>query len=86
MSKRDKPLVLETMLTPEYLESGNLEKMHTKQLLAIKSEVLTYCYGCEELPAGPLYKKVKSILDTREHIPNKAEAKKIRQEKAKQHR
>jgi hypothetical protein len=70
-----------------------LEKLHTRQLLKLRDSVYRVCdYG---LSRGfqPVYDvtdtlsvrayEIKRELSKREHIPNKAEAKKIRQEKAK---
>jgi hypothetical protein len=70
-----------------------LEKLHTRQLLKLRDRVYRVCnYG---LTHGfqPVYDvtdtlsvrayEIKRELSKREHIPNKAEAKKIRQEKAK---
>jgi len=65
----------------------DLEKMHTRELLGILQALRSnYNYNWwderDEL-LDDFKNLVKSVLATREHIPNKLEAKKIRQEKAK---
>jgi hypothetical protein len=68
------------------------EKMYTKQLLArYRSIRFNYCnwdmYEPEEISQTEMELDIiKTILDTREHVPNKQEAKKIRQENAKKKR
>lgn len=65
------------------------ENMGTRQLLAkYRSIRFNYCnwdmYEPEDVShAEKELEIIKKILDKREHIPNKQEAKKIRQEKAK---
>lgn len=62
-----------------------LGKLHTKQLL----QVLKACRGCGgsyypfDSDDEVTYLEVKNELTKREHIPNKQEARKIRQQKAK---
>lgn len=76
-------------------KNEDLKKLHTKTLLRKLQEVrvtMQQKYYDEFVPeefrdsqwnAFIKYKKaLKDILSTREHIPNKIEAKKIRQEKA----
>ncbi len=75
----------ELLSDKDYLNSGELESMHTRQLLEIKNVLHRYSDGYHDTKCEVL-DKLNRILSTREHIPNKAEAKKIRQEKAKQHR
>lgn len=75
----------------------DLKKLHTKQVLKLyrqlkaeRSEFINYS-NCEDDEEDKAYlaqlteqvQFVKKELNTREHIPTKAEAKKIRQEKAK---
>jgi hypothetical protein len=70
-----------------------LEKLHTRQLLNLRDHAFAICKPTRTLPKDPsidvtdcLSVRVSEIryeLSKREHIPNKAEAKKIRQEKAK---
>jgi hypothetical protein len=63
-----------------------LKPLHTKQLLAMRDMAYAtgYCFYVNE---GKEYKitleEIVKVLGTREHVPNKDEAKKIRQEKAK---
>ncbi len=63
----------------------SLKKFHTRQLL----DIIDHCRACggiyQPYDMGVYYEfeEIKSELDTREHIPNKQEAKRIRQEKAK---
>ena len=63
-----------------------LESLHTKQLLKLLKEARG-CYGYytseDELISdyGYSMNDLKAILATREHIPNKLEAKRIRKEK-----
>ncbi len=83
MSKQRHSVVEEFMMSPEYVSSGKLEIMHTRQLLAIKNSLFIYASGNNDLSGDLLFDKVKSIPSTREHIPNKVEARKIRQDKAK---
>lgn len=69
----------------------NLQKMHTRQLLDLRDSLnakisaATDSSGLVRLPDYyPLtLRKVKAELATRPHIPNKQEAKVIRQQKAK---
>ncbi len=75
----------ELLSDKDYLNSGELESMHTRQLLEIKNTLHRYNNGDYDTKNEAL-DKLNSILSTREHIPNKAEAKKIRQDKAKHHR
>jgi hypothetical protein len=70
-----------------------LEKLHTRQLLKLRDRVYRVCNFNGNLPLNPFVNVTDSLtvrvseirreLSKREHIPNKAEAKKIRQEKAK---
>lgn len=60
---------------------ADLEKLHTKQLMNMKNDFRTYY---DYLYDSPLIEALNGVLSTREHIPNKMEAKKIRQDKAKQ--
>lgn len=67
------------------------KKLYTKQLLKLyrqlRARILGFDYWeddenvLEELTEQ--IREVKNELDTREHVPNKVEARKIRQEKAK---
>lgn len=69
-----------------------LNTFNTKHLLSIlkrvQMEIPTHDYyspnGDEYLESlDDYHKRLKSVLATREHVPNKLEAKKIRQERAK---
>lgn len=65
----------------------NLEKMHTKQLL---KELRSYYWQCdysskeEEENEKKRISEIKSILATREHVPNKIESRNARILKKKQ--
>ena len=64
-----------------------LNTLHTKQLLAELNLARTYALNCEtnefeEIPKEYVT-RIKAILATREHIPNKRELRLIRQQKAK---
>lgn len=72
--------------------SQDLTKLHTKQLLAmlhnLRAGYTNECnYGFEAAPAtiaiANQMVELKEELAKRPHVPNKAEAKKIRQEAAK---
>ena len=72
-----------------YTDIG-LSELYTKQLLdifkneAIRIRRLVDCGEDEELLECVEYRKlIKAVLATREHIPNKAEAKEIRVQKLK---
>ena len=55
-----------------------LQKLHTRQLLSMR-----YQQGWDDYAPDFTEEQLKEVLATREHIPNKIEARKIRQEKAK---
>jgi len=66
----------------------DFEKLHTKQLLGILNQ--TRRWNITTLGSSDLLKKVvshrdvlKSVLETRPHVPNKQEARAIRQKSAK---
>jgi hypothetical protein len=65
---------------------ARLQTMHTRQLIWLLRG--TYCRSAwwEGWEAAhydePTYEEIKAVLRTREHIPNKAEARKIRKERA----
>ena len=67
----------------------SFDEMNTRELLALYRRTrndLSYSDMYEEEHIEEVEKEItamKKELNTREHIPNKAEAKKIRQEKAK---
>ena len=67
----------------------SFDKMNTRELLALyrrTKQHLSFSDMYEEEHIEEIEKEIaamKKELNTREHIPNKAEAKKIRQEKAK---
>jgi hypothetical protein len=74
-------------------ESQNLESLHTKQLLklltnfrASHDRLLTRYIelGQDLRMSEDRLHEVRKVLATREHIPNKQEAKAIRQQKAKE--
>ncbi len=61
-----------------------LQKFHTRQLLTmLNSERHVDLYGEHEYD-GYTKEDLKHVLATREHIPNKQEARVIRQQRAKQ--
>ena len=76
----------------DYITEDNIKKIHTKRLLqiyrqlAINPEYGGYDWECNEFLDTDRIKMVKKELDTREHVPNKIEAKKLRQEAAKKHK
>jgi len=65
----------------------DLTKIHTRRLLKM---LRTKYYGetsdLDDLVEGPSYYEIKAELAKREHIPNKVEARKARQEKAKKNK
>lgn len=70
-----------------------LEKYHTRQLLGVLGRVrlaLVNYYLEPDSEDDKLFtnyfRRVKKVLATREHIPNKIESKKLRQLRAKQKR
>lgn len=66
--------------------SDVLKTFHTRQLLGIMRSVRKNldCYDKEDYLKLMAYKaRVKEVLSTREHIPNKLESKRIRQLRAK---
>ncbi len=72
---------------------AELEKLHTKALLKLLKESRYWCpYGCEPNTCDDSEEKeyptelIKEVLKTREHIPNKKEAKALRQAAAKKGR
>lgn len=66
---------------------SDLEKLYTKQLINKLREVnlcgSEYDSESKKENLDRYIKSIKQVLSTREHIPNKIESKKIRQEKAK---
>ena len=64
-----------------------LKGLHTRQLMALRDECFRYGHnGCWINSANTKWVELEEVnneLNTREHIPNKAEAKTIRQQKAK---
>ncbi len=64
-----------------------LQRLHTRQLLGLLQRCRQMPYGYDVFENDtPFYitgAQVKQVLATREHIPNKQEAKKLRQERAK---
>lgn len=61
--------------------------LHTKQIMNMRDEA--YHYGHDQVnmldhpPYNPVtMDQIREVLATREHIPNKAEAKEIRRQKA----
>jgi len=68
-----------------------LKETHTRELLAMLKSTRQYgssrYYPCYPSDAGSVsVEELKAELALREHIPNKAEAKKLRQEAAKEKR
>lgn len=73
------------MTKEEYLE--HLESLHTRDLMARMTRARKFPDGYRPYDGAEFKMSIedyKKILSTREHIPNKAERKKIRQEKAKE--
>ncbi len=64
-----------------------LKELHTRQLMYYLKHSRAcgnwYSPCCSESSFGFTFDEIKEELNTREHIPNKREARKIRQEKAK---
>jgi len=63
-----------------------LNGLHTKQLLQLRDRIQASgdtLYHVEEAGLDVTKEEVKHVLATREHVPNKQEARLIRQEKAK---
>ena len=72
----------------EILTYDELQKLKTRQLLSLLRKTHSwgcpYCWGSEEWNKVREYQKlIKSVLSTREHIPNKQESKAIRKAKIK---
>lgn len=72
----------------EILTYDELQKLKTRQLLSLLRKTHSwgcpYCWGSEEWNKVQEYQKlIKSVLATREHIPNKIESKAIRKAKIK---
>ncbi|WP_137743350.1 hypothetical protein [Robertmurraya siralis] len=63
-----------------------LESLRTRQLMALLNDART-CGWCYEYIDGEEvvidHSEIKTVLNTREHIPNKPEAKALRRERAK---
>ena len=63
-----------------------LNELHTRQLMKLRDECFRYGHnGCWINSANTKWvdlDEVNQVLSGREHIPNKAEAKEIRQKKA----
>ena len=72
----------------------DFSKEHTKQLLELKrlvnisisEEIHCFSYNRAVYTTQDFFLKLKEELATREHVPNKDEAKILRQEKAKEKR
>ncbi|MNB87326.1 hypothetical protein D3C75_343110 [compost metagenome] len=63
--------------------SVDYSKLHTKQLLAkLHNYRAGYADVEEQIDFPKEIDAIKKVLATREHVPNKTEAKRIRQEKA----
>jgi hypothetical protein len=67
----------------------HLESLRTRQLMALLDDART-CGWCYEYVGGKEvqidHADIKAVLDTREHIPNKQEAKALRRENARKGR
>jgi hypothetical protein len=68
---------------PDWDPIAHLQSLHTKQIMNLRNDA--YLYGHKQVSiddAGWMIitiDQINEVLKTREHIPNKAEAKKIRQ-------
>ena len=62
----------------------NLEDMHTKELMSLLGSSRRHGIAYVKCDEYFTRNEIKAVLDTREHIPNKAERKYERQQKAKQ--
>ncbi len=65
-----------------------LESLHTRQIMQLREDAHRYGHDAVHLEDGVAEHyitgdQIRQVLATREHIPNKAEAKVIRQQKAK---
>ncbi len=70
----------------EWNPATYLESLHTRQLMKLRELGQAYEWGCiinDKHHLTVTLTEINSELNTREHIPNKEEAKKIRQLKAK---
>ena len=66
---------------------GYLAALHTRQLMALRDECLRYGHNATTIGNSSSDRwvttdQVNAELNTREHIPNKVEAKEIRRQKA----
>ena len=73
------------------LTDDELQKLKTRQLLSLLRSShkmgCPYCWGSEEWnKVWDYQKRIKAVLATREHIPNKQESKAIRKAKIKKGR
>ena len=90
------PVSREELERRKALQIPQLKDLHTKVLMRLMNEMRSYQYdkidprfaskdwvicGDENHKDGYTFDQIKAELDTREHIPNKKEAKKLRREK-----
>lgn len=65
---------------------AHLNKLHTRQIMQLRKEALMFCNNQTTVDPGGwcviTLDQINQILTGREHIPNKAEAKEIRRQKA----
>ncbi len=71
------------------IEISDLSKLHTKQLLKLRDLIYRKYFRCgyaadkSNVDYDIFMVKLKTVLDTREHVLNKEESKAIRKEKIK---
>lgn len=90
MSAQERASEVMDTWTLERLAAFPLERLrdlHTRQLLKLKARFAggldSYASGEDWDMLGKLRDNLRTVLSTREHVPNKVEAKLIRQRKAK---
>jgi hypothetical protein len=77
---------------PNWDPMAYLNGLHTRQIMKLRDEAHHFGHGQTSIDDGGwcvvTHDQIKEVLATREHIPNKIEAKRIRQQKAhaKRHR
>lgn len=74
------------MSTKSFDRDGWLNSQHTKQLLSLLNKARKCGGSFDPFDGGQVFystEEIKKLLETREHVPNKKEAREIRQSKAK---
>lgn len=74
-------------VTPTWDPIAYLEGLHTRQIMDLRNDCYKFSYDMVNMIEYPPYNpitldQIRQVLATREHIPNKAEAKILRQQKA----